>query len=71
MAEYKTAFHLEAMVAEIAGFDPKNIHVTRVGKSGDFGADFVGTVAAVNTSRAKHDVDVACNSLKARFRLKD
>ena len=71
MIEYRSAFQLEAMIAEMAGFDPRNVQVTRVGHSGDFHADFVGKVAAVDTSRARHDIDAACTELRIRFRLRE
>lgn len=71
MAEYKTAYQLERLIAETAGFDPKNIQVTRVGNKGDWCADFVGKVAGVTESRAKHDVEAACNQIRAHFRLEE
>jgi hypothetical protein len=71
MVEFKTTYQLEAMVAEIAGFDPKNVQVSRAGNKGDWRANFVGTVAAVTASRAQHDVEAACSKLKAQYLLKD
>jgi hypothetical protein len=69
MIEYKSAFQLEALIADLAGFDENNVQVTKIGNTGDFRAGFVGTPAAVNVSRAKADVDSACNKLKTKYRL--
>ena len=68
--EYKTAFQLEQIIADFTGLYVTAIHVTKVGNSGDFNATVVGTVAFVNASRAKSDIEVACRQLKQRFKLK-
>lgn len=70
MADYKTALQLEALIAEKAGFDPKNIQVSRIGHAGDFKAEFVGAAAAVSASRARNDVMRVCDELRKTTRLK-
>jgi hypothetical protein len=45
MTEYRNAYQLEALIADMAGFNPNNVQVTRVGVSGDFRCEFVGAVA--------------------------
>ncbi len=69
MIEYRNAYQLEALIADLAGFDPKNIQVTKVGVSGDFRCDFVGAVGGVSSSRAKADVEAACSRFRAKYRL--
>jgi len=70
MADFKSAYQLEAMIADLAGFDTTHILVMAVGEHGDFRAEFLGRVAAANSSRARSDVDAACRQVKANFRLK-
>lgn len=69
MADFKSAYQLEEMIADIAGFDTTHVLVMAVGDRGDFRAEFLGQVAA-NSSRARSDVDAACRQVKASFRLK-
>jgi hypothetical protein len=70
MVEYKTAFQLEEMIADLAGLDTKNIQVTSLGKAGNFYATMIGTVSGVNRFRAQSDIDAACARLKANYKLK-
>jgi hypothetical protein len=70
MTDYKSAYQLEGMIAELAGFDSAYVLVTAVGDHGDFRAEFIGKVAAVMSSRARTDVDAACRKVKANFRLR-
>ena len=69
MTEYRNAYQLEAIIADMAGFDPQNIQVTKVGVGGDFRCDFVGTVGGVSSSRAKSDVEAACIRMREKYRL--
>ena len=71
MIQYRSAYQLEILISESAGFDATHIQVLPIGATGDFRAEFVGTVAAVSLSRAKRDVEVACAQLKAKYRLRD
>lgn len=71
MVEWKTAYQLEILIAELAGFDSRNIQVTPVGSNGDFRVEFVGTAAGVSASRAKVDVKTAITTMRARYRLKE
>ena len=70
MADYKSAYQLEGMIAELAGFDSTHVLVTAVGEHGDFRAAFIGKVAAVTPSRARTEVDAACRQVKANFKLR-
>ena len=70
MADYRSAYQLEGMIAELAGFDSAHILVTAIGEHGDFRAEFIGKVTAVTPSRARTDVDAACRQVKANFRLR-
>jgi hypothetical protein len=68
--EFKTAFQLEEMIADLAGFNATSIHVSKVGNAGDFRATMVGTVAAVSASRAQSDIDAISAKLRLKFRLR-
>jgi len=70
MADYKSAYQLEEMIADLAGFDKSHVLVMAVGDRGDFRAEFLGGIPAVNPSRARSDVDAACQRLKTTFRLR-
>ena len=71
MIEHRSAYQLEILISELAGFDATHIQVLPVGAAGDFRVEFVGTVAAVSPSRARRDVESACMQLKAKYRLRD
>ncbi|MBR1154612.1 hypothetical protein [Bradyrhizobium sp. JYMT SZCCT0428] len=68
--EAKTAFQLQQMIGELAGFDPDNIDVVKLGNEGSFRAVLIGTVGAVSKSRAQADIETACRQLRLKFRLK-
>ena len=68
--EFRTARQLELLIASAAGFDEKHVQVIPVGNAGDFRAEFVGSVAAVSSSRARSDVERACRSIKEKYLLR-
>ena len=70
MADYRSAYQLEGMIAELAGFDSTHVLMTAVGDHGDFRAEFIGKVAAVTPSNAGNDVDATCRQVKTNFRLR-
>ncbi len=49
--ESKTAFQLQHMIAEMAGFHPDNIDVVKLGNDGGFRGVLIGTVGAVSKSK--------------------
>jgi hypothetical protein len=69
MDEYKSAYQLEEMIADLAGFDHTHVLVMAVGDHGDFRAEFIGRAAAASPSRAR-SVDASCRQVKARFKLR-
>lgn len=69
MTDYKSAYQLEQMIAELAGFDGTHVLVTAVGEHGDFRAEFIGKTATVILPRARVDLDAACHQVRANFRL--
>jgi hypothetical protein len=68
--ESKTAFQLEEMIADLAGFAATAIDVVKVGNNGDFSATLIGTAASVSKSRAQSDIEVVCRQLRLKFKLK-
>lgn len=70
MIEYKTAFQLEQMIADLAGLSTENVQVTRAGTGGDFQATMVGTAGGVSRSRAQSDITRVCATLKLTYKLK-
>jgi len=68
--ETKTAFQLQQMIGEMAGFHPDNIDVVKLGNDGGFRAVLIGTVGAVSKSRAQSDIENACRQLRLEYRLK-
>ena len=67
--ELKTCRQLEEMIADLAGFDEKNIMVAASGSRGNFTAKFVGSTTAVSKSRAQSDIDNICAELHLRYKL--
>jgi hypothetical protein len=67
--EYRSAYQLQAMIAELAGVAPSTIDVEKVGNAGDFKASFVGSSAGVNQAKAKMDIDNICRQLRLTFKL--
>lgn len=65
----KTAFQLQQMIAEMAGFHPDNIDVMKLDSDGAFRAVLIGTVAAVSKSKAQSDIENACRQLRLKYRL--
>jgi hypothetical protein len=65
----KTAFELEKIVAELAGFDQQIIIVSKVGHDGDFTATVTSRTAWLTKATAQSEVDKVCAKLKATHRL--
>jgi hypothetical protein len=68
--ESKTAFQLQQMSGEMAGFDPNGIDVVKLGNDGSFRAILIGAVGAVSKSRAQSDIENVCRQLRLKYRLK-
>ncbi len=70
MANLKTAFELEQIVADFVGFDRKVIVVSKAGNDGDFNATVTSPTAWLTRAAAQLEVDKACAKLRVTYRLK-
>jgi hypothetical protein len=68
--ESKTAFQLQQMIGEMAGFDPDSIDVVKQGDDGGFRAVLIGAVGAFSKSSAQSDIENICRQLRLKYRLK-
>jgi hypothetical protein len=68
--EYRTAFQLEQLIADLAGLGTENVQVTKVGNGGGFKATMVGSAGGVSRSRAQSDITRVSTALNLKYRLK-
>lgn len=69
--EPKTASELQALAAELSGYNLQRVSVIKVGSDGDFTLMVDGHTADLDGGSPQTRMGTICDQLRLRYRLKD